>query len=200
MTMPDETTFLADVAEHRMTVLRDDGVNRHICFRRPDTICMGFEVITWPGYLCYTGDMGTYVFRRLHDMFEFFRANPGEEHKINPGYWGEKVVAEDRDRVKAYSADVATRKIEEWMVDNDIQPEARYEIRNMVLPCARDHEYMLREAMRDFEFQGVTFDDYYSEADFNEYGYRFIWCCYALRWGIRQYDAAKVDGVVEFPR
>lgn len=68
-----EETFLADVAAHQIHVLRDDGVHRHIRFKRPGTYCMQFDLITWPGYLCYTGDMGTYVFNRLEDMFEFFR-------------------------------------------------------------------------------------------------------------------------------
>ena len=27
--------FLKDVADHTMTVLRDDGVNRHLHFRKP---------------------------------------------------------------------------------------------------------------------------------------------------------------------
>ena len=78
-----EQSFLKDVAEHQMTVLRDDGVNRHVQFRRPGTICMGFELITWPGYLCYTGDMGTYVFRRLEDMFEFFRT---DRYIVDPNF------------------------------------------------------------------------------------------------------------------
>lgn len=59
-----ESTFLREVSQHSMTVIRDDGVNRHLRFRRPETNCMGFDLITWAGHLCYTGDMGTYVFSR----------------------------------------------------------------------------------------------------------------------------------------
>ena len=70
-----EAIFLRDVAEHEMIVVRDDGVHRHIRFKKPGTSCMHFDLITWPGYLCYTGDMGTYVFSRLTDMFEFFRTD-----------------------------------------------------------------------------------------------------------------------------
>ena len=29
------------------------------------------------------------------------------------------------------------------------------------------------------------------ERNCKEYSHRFIWCCFALAWGIRQYDAGK---------
>lgn len=50
-------------------------------------------------YLCYTGDMGTYVFQRLTDMFEFFRTDReykkrnGGKLAVNLSYWGEKLQA-----------------------------------------------------------------------------------------------------------
>jgi len=58
---------------------------------------MHFDLLTWPGYLCYTGDMGTYVFRRLHDMFQFFRRGESiGERCIDIRYWAEKLEAIDR--------------------------------------------------------------------------------------------------------
>ena len=68
-----EARFLGDVDWHVMTVLRDDGVHRHIRLKRPDSGSYWFDLITWPGTLCIDGDCGTYVFRRLEDMFQFFR-------------------------------------------------------------------------------------------------------------------------------
>lgn len=180
--------FPKDVSEHVMTVLRDDGVSRHIRFRRPGTMCMGFDIVTWPGVLCYTGDMGTYVFQRLEDMFEFFRDNAAEP-SINPRYWGEKVIAQDYDGVQKFSVDVATQHIGEWMTDNEVPAHVRAAILSDVMPRAFDSEHDLREAMRDFELEGVTFGDLYWEARFSEHTYRFLWCCHALVWAIRQYDA-----------
>jgi hypothetical protein len=92
-----ESEFLNDVASHRMIVIRNDGVNRHIRFKRPQSGTFWLDLITWPGTLCIDGDMGTYVFRRLEDMFEFFRTDrtcgekDGRTLFINPGYWGEKL-------------------------------------------------------------------------------------------------------------
>jgi hypothetical protein len=35
-----------------------------------------------------------------------------------------------------------------------------------------------------------VFEDF-REVDCEEYTHRFLWCCYALAWGIEKYDAAK---------
>ena len=90
-----EADFLKDVAAHEMEILRDDGVYRHIRFKKPGTWCMHFDLVTWPGYLAYSGDMGCYVFSRLNDMFEFFRTDreylqrDGRQLCINLCYWSE---------------------------------------------------------------------------------------------------------------
>ena len=71
-----EARFLGDIKDHTLQILRDEGVYRHIQVKSPGSYCYAFEVITWPGWLCYTGDMGSYTFQRLNDMFEFFRRDP----------------------------------------------------------------------------------------------------------------------------
>src|ERR1051326_8204576 len=70
---PSEREFLRNVKAHEMTVLRDEGVDRHLRFKAPNTSNQYFDLITWRGSLCFTGDMGTFVFSRIPDMFEFFR-------------------------------------------------------------------------------------------------------------------------------
>ncbi|MCU6618549.1 hypothetical protein OCO52_18835 [Achromobacter mucicolens] len=99
MTALTENEFLKDVKNHVMEVLYEDGLHRHVRFREPGTMCMHFDLVTWPGYLCYTGDMGTYVFTRLADMFEFFRTDReyaqrrGRRLGGNLSYWSEKLEA-----------------------------------------------------------------------------------------------------------
>ena len=98
----DAEHFLRDVASHQMEVLRDDGTHRHLRFQAPGSTDMHFDLITWPGYLCFTGDMGTYVFRRLKDMFNFFR--PADDacssrdplENIDHQNWAEKLEATDK--------------------------------------------------------------------------------------------------------
>ena len=68
--------FLKDVKNHGMEVRRDDGLYRHLIFRAPkDSWHQWFEVVTWPGSLAINGDMGSWCFSRIEDMFEFFRGS-----------------------------------------------------------------------------------------------------------------------------
>lgn len=115
-----EDRFLGDVSDHEMSVIRDDGVNRHIRFKKPGTTCYHFDLITWPGHLCIAGDCGTYVFQRTLDMFEFFRTdrerNKGKsELHINPGYWSEKAVSVSKDGgIQQFSAELFRKVVKEY--------------------------------------------------------------------------------------
>ncbi len=189
--------FLKDVAEHQVTILRDDGLYRHVRFRKPGTICQWFDLITWPGYLCYCGDMGEYVFTRLPDMFEFFR-RPDSRRGVDLRYWAEKCRAVDQvDGIKKYDADHAAARIREWIEDvRDGEPEGHdyhalmEAVEEEVLRYVGDGEHELRRTVEAFEHEGFRFHDFW-EVDLTEYTIRFVWCCYALVWGIAQYDAAK---------
>lgn len=194
--------FLTDIATHQMTVIADDnGVNRHILFARKGSSTYHFSLTTWSGYLCISGDMGTYVFNRLPDMFQFFRTDNGE---INASYWGEKCVAASTPITK-FSADIFVDVIknitEEYIVNNNLsakkadklKKEVEYSVISMT--DADAPEECKREAIR-FEFEkNNPFCEIYS-FDLDEDDPRFIWCCRAIAWGIAQYDAAKVSKVV----
>lgn len=86
---PSLDQFAKDVENHQMQVLVDDEVHRSLLFKQPDTGNMYFRINTWPNHLCISGDMGTFVFSRLHDMFAFFRG----DKEPNLGYWSEKLEA-----------------------------------------------------------------------------------------------------------
>jgi hypothetical protein len=93
-----EESFLKDVTRHELTIIRDDGIHRHLRMKIPGSGSMYFDIVTYPHFLVYSGDMGCYVFSRIDDMFEFFRSGLREEGKllINEGYWSEKLEATDR--------------------------------------------------------------------------------------------------------
>ena len=213
-----EERFLRDVAKHEMTVIRDDGVHRHIRFKQPDSSNMFFDLVTWPGFLCYSGDMGTYVFQRTQDMFGFFRKN-GRLDGIDRRYWAEKIEAADNTGVTRHSHDEFMRQINDWVDQHaegdkpgDDEPEQlalwaeayaelRAEVESEVL-SADSNEVRCFDAANDFTHAGdawkafhgpdakFEFTDFW-EVDTKEYTPRFLWCCYALAWGIEQYDAAK---------
>jgi hypothetical protein len=89
--------FQRDTANHQLELIKDDGLHRHLRFRKPGTGCYGFDIVTWPGHLAISGDMGGAMFTRLPDMFEFFRDDrqrlEADGLYINSGYWAEKCVA-----------------------------------------------------------------------------------------------------------
>lgn len=192
-----EQSFLKDVAKHDISVIRDKGVNRHIRFGVQGSYHMHFDLITWPGHLCYTGDMGTYVFCRLEDMFEFFRADREQLHRgdqtlaINTCYWAEKLVAIDRNGgLREYSEQRFRQHIQEWLDNAEADDDVRRAVAEEVLSHADEGEHEAMSAAIRFEHRGFSFRDLW-EANVTEYTYRFLWCCYAIAWGIQQYDKTQ---------
>jgi hypothetical protein len=177
-----EARFPQDIAQHQLVVLRDDGLYRHLIFSRPTTGIQRFDIVTWPGYLAYVGDMGDFVFARIPDMLEFFRGDG-----INPGYWEEKIQAGEAQR---YSPEKARAWIKEALDEADAPPDVRGEADWISVDDGADETY---RQLRDFEPSEVF--EGWQEARFNDYTFHYIWCCLALVWGIRQYDAwAKAKG------
>lgn len=174
--------FRKAVAKHVITVLKDDGVYRHMRIADPLTFCGSYHITTWPGYLAYSGDMGDYVFARINDMFEFFRGK-----SINPGYWAEKVQAACRDGVKEYSPTRGREYLNEMCRDLEVSDDVKEEVAQIDTDVREDE---FRTQLRDFTAHPTMFDDAW-EADLNDYTYRYLWCCYALVWGIDLYDKAK---------
>ncbi len=68
--------FALNTADHELTTLHDDGIYRHILMSKPGTGLYRYELITWPGHLAISGDLDSYVFARVDDMFTFFRGQP----------------------------------------------------------------------------------------------------------------------------
>lgn len=210
----DEAQFLKDVAGHKMTVLREDGLYRHLRFAStgPNSWNQWFQIVTWPGFLAYSGDMGCYVFSRIEDMFAFFRTRPADDKNqlyINTGYWAEKLQSVDRDHRNnsemAFSEDLFREKVQkhvnEWIADHDgllhdvDLSVLRDSIEDEVFSSASDGEHYARQALNDFKFESesgeeLKFQDTW-EWEFREYTGRYLWCCYAIVWAIQQYDAQK---------
>ena len=190
-----EEGFLQDVREHRMTVLHDSGVYRHVRFAKPGTCLMQFDLVTWPGYLAFSGDVGAYVFSRLRDMFEFFRDSrpwPTGPIEVNLGYWAEKCQAQDcSSGIREYSPERFREKVEQWVADADLSEECRAAVQREVLSRAEEGEYAARQALEQFDREyRLGFEDFW-EADCRDWTVRYVWCCRALCWAIHQYDAAR---------
>lgn len=215
-----EGEFLQNVESHQMEIFRDDGLYRHLRFKKPGTSCMHFDLVTWPGYLAYSGDMGCYVFSRLPDMFEFFRTDreraaylqrDGRQLYINLGYWSEKLQAVDGNRHHASATEFGEEKFNrvvledlvEWLRENrsrttkEERRELWDEVMSKVIDADSDSGGHLKQAaaidFRHFvnnDVRSFYFRDFW-EHNVTEYTSRFVWCCYALAWGIQKYDEQK---------
>jgi hypothetical protein len=205
-------TFLRDVAQHELTIIRNEGLHRHLRFKRPGTFCMHFDLITWPGYLCYTGDMGTFVFKRLDDMLQFFRKNEhAPDFRIDLRYWAEKCEAADKiDGITEFSEEKFTSAVldylKDWIRDHreettrDERRELWEAVIDEVLNAADDYRGDRKQiALHDFS-HWVNTDTRFSFSDWerstDEYTQRFLWCCHALEWGIERFDAATATKAV----
>lgn len=178
---------MGDTAGHKMEVLLDNGLYRHLKFTNNGSSVYRFDIHTWPGFLCVCGDMGTYVFQRLEDMFKFFRSNDAPL-RINPHYWAEKCQAHGNEDVERYDPDAFAARIKEWMEDGEFSEEVKTKVREEVLSCAEEGEYSAMKAAIDFEVDGrQVFQDFW-ECNLKTWTFNFLWICYAIVWGIQQYD------------
>jgi hypothetical protein len=206
-TMNDEYTkqfeqFENDVAKHAVTVLREDGLYRHLRCSRGG-YAYAFDIVTWPGYLCYSGDMGCFVFTRLADMFEFFRGR--RTATVDRGYLAEKCVAADKqDGIREFSEEMFKAAIqtdfdaftEDWKEDDRASLWA--EIDAEVVGAVSDGRDAAVRAAMEFVTRGPdgdgrprhVFTDFW-EHRLEDYTTRFWWCCYAVPWAIEHYDAFR---------
>lgn len=222
---PTEESFLKDVEKHEMKVLHDDGVYRHLRFSS-GSFNQQFDIVTYPWHLCYSGDMGCYVFSRLEDMFEFFGGRPQDDKKklyINTGYWGEKLEAVAKHTgYHKYNPELARenvkRRVDEWIEESEISEEEAAVLREE-LEEEIDYDSGMHEAYRTIDkFYHKVGEDAYLALDirsriktdppylktfyfqdihewrWEDYTYHYVWCCYAISWGIQQYDKFKATG------
>ena len=205
MREPNEQDFLKEVSQHEMTICLNTGLHRHVRFSRPNTSNLWFSLVTWPGYLTIAGDMGTWTFARVPDMFEFFRSSAPGLH-INCDYWAEKLQhgtgGGSRDLAKRFDIESWGKSVLDQLANyysfkgaklKEITAAVKEEVLSGLGHCDQQEAY---QRFRDFRFERGSREDFcfdWSETPSGMvYSYQFIWCLYAIVWGIRQYDARAV--------
>jgi hypothetical protein len=182
--------FLIDVSKHEMKVHLKDGLYRHLIYRNPQTGNMWFEIVTWPGSLAIHGDMGTWTFSRVDDMFTFFRS---KELKINASYWHEKIQSESRfgGPAERFNADTFKANVLDSLDGYELEDPRKAEVIAALEEevFGDEDESNARRCLANFEHDGFSFSDSW-EIDGNGYTYHFLWCLHAIVWAIQRYDAA----------
>ena len=199
-----EEHFLNDVKDHQISIEKDDGVHRFVRFRRAEGSGYWFDLITWPGNLCISGDCGTYVFSRTNDMFGFFRSENGKL-SINPHYWGEKLQSIGTNAgYKEFYEDGFVERVKQHF-DNFIDGadyndktkcELWDEIAADVICASSDGEHHAYAAVANFRHdlpddECFEFVDFFDGGGTEKYTFHYIWILYAIVWGIMKYDEAK---------
>ena len=191
---PPFERFQETIGEHQLTVIHDDGLYRHLRCARPNSSDRHFNITTWPGYLCISGDMGCYVFQRVEDMFQFFRS---DDLAINPGYWAEKLQSGPSSApdeiTREWVPDNFRSDIERWFKDatedwsEEDKADAWEEVENNVLSEADNEHRAIIAAMKFCYEDKQLFQDFW-EVDCKQWKGHYLWCCYAIVWAIQQYD------------
>ena len=100
------THFCKNTENHRLRILHDDGLYRHLRMQSDNekgqpTVIWYWDIITWPGSLAIRGDVADgYIFTRDPDMLEFFSLRPDryrdDAPKIDMHNWAQKLAYEHR--------------------------------------------------------------------------------------------------------
>ena len=208
--------FHRNTQSHVMEIILDEKDHRHLRFKRPGSSSHHFDIVTYPGYLVYSGDMGAYVFSRLRDMFDFFRTD-GDELSINVGYWSEKLQAVDcqcglrGDGRTEWDDELHNQwvkeQFDEWK--KSVEEDGDYDesdfrsvwnrLEGQVMHADNEWDAMDRiwnwclNDDGDFSDRSPFSSEWYESYSAKQPPSRLIWCLYALNWGIKQYDKHHAD-------
>ena len=192
--------FLRDIKRHEMTIKQDDGVFRHIKFSIPNNSNMHFYLTTWPNHLCISGDMGTMVFSRINDMFEFFG---GGELEVNPSYWAQKSMSESQFGcgIEEWDSDAFEEAVMDeynnYLEENDLNEddEQAVELLEQMTDEILDYSESDHEAY-------VAINNFYYDSNYNffedfrynctKYTYHYMWLIHAIKWGVIKYKGVDV--------
>ena len=163
--MNPEDQFIKDTKKHTIIIHKDDGIYRHLECSRNGSSIFSFEIMTYRGHLLVCGDMGTFVFSRDDDMFDFFRHD-----QIDPEYWAEKCVAGET---------------EEWSQERFIEAVREYgddDLTDSAAGCENEHEAM--------QFICDNYEDLpdIHECRMTSYRYHYLWSLHGIIWAIKRYD------------
>lgn len=184
-------------ADHKMSILHDDGLYRHLRFQTPATWNYGYDIVTWPGHLALNGDLDSgYVFSRIRDMIDFFASGPG----INPQYWAEKITnSTAREATRRYSEELLREQVEQAARQRAEEGDYTYDA---IMAAWREHiayremsvEHVAHESLRDFR---VDRDDHFGfgpdtwEWSLRDWDHVYLLCCFAIRAGVDAYRAQR---------
>lgn len=178
--------------DHKLTVLKEDGLYRHYRCNQPGSYINGFDIITWPGSLTYTGGMGTYVFQRIPDMISFV-----ERSCMSFGYMEEKCVAADRiDGIKQFYPELIEEEFQQLKLNHDKEDYNYIRLKDKI-EAVRE-EFSNYENPDDALRVGIENElwDSADAPDFKDYNFHFLFCLHALQWFCNELNKFKTSETI----
>lgn len=204
MTAPIEQAsweaFARNTSDHELTVLRDDGLYRHLRLAEPGTRMWSIDILTWPGHLATTGDIGSgFMFSRTTDMIDFFagrndfRTDFGAP-SIDFRYWAEKLCGRTMWDVYEHSSRDFMQQIRgaiyEFVADGgDLTKTDRASL----IANAQSSSETAEEAHHFLSDHEDIFGTDTWEWEFTEIDFQFGLACYAIDKVVTDYRAGKTE-------
>lgn len=183
--------FFESVKNHAMTIENDSGHHRCVHFGKLGSSDYHFRLVTWPGHLAISGDMGDFVFSRTEDMFDFFR---GEV--INPYYWGQKLTSVSKfGGYEVFDWDLFVTQLKDQLIDRHADQHTADEVEIALTERLRyieEDEWGAAELIRNWDVDEDFLQiEPYEAPSGKKLSYQYLWCLRAIVWGVEQYDQAK---------
>lgn len=189
--------FKGNISDHVLSVVHDDGLYRHLRMGKPGTGLWSWSVVTWPGHLAISGDIGEgFVFSRESDMVGFFASGLGKRSdgapSINPGYWAEKLLCACRDSAVTFSEKKFLAEVRSAVAahieSEGLSGEAAAELEELI----EDAEYhsMDKHAALDWAYNNDRQDLFgmdFIEGGFDDFDTHFLYACFAIAVTVRRY-------------
>lgn len=180
-----------DDRDYQMKIVLDQGVHRHLEFKHNNSSDGHFNITTWPGHLCISGDMGSYVFSRVHDMVDFFSGD-----YVNPQYWEEKVQSQSKfgSGCKEFNFDTFHKSVKESLTEllsDEYDEKTREEAKDYLdsLEHVEEDEYGAVEFVRSIHIDDIDTYEWCSSCD--EYTFHYLFACHAINFACNTYLAEK---------
>jgi len=175
-----------NMVNHVITMKRSDSLYRHYRCQTPGTWCFGFDIVTWPGSLCFTGDLGEYVFQREPDMIQFMGIVCGKD-PIDYHYAAEKCRA-SRDGLTEFSEQKFRSRVRERLRERPRDKDAKAKAR-VILDEFEEYNDP-HGAVRAMYESGLW--DGSDLPSVQTYTFGFVLCVNAIRWFCERLSAGNV--------
>lgn len=166
------------LSKHQIITKKIDGLYRQWWCGCPDSGCDWFYIVTWPGYMCYCGDMGDYVFQRVDDMVLFMRRSA-----MSFDYAAEKCIAHGSP-IRKYCYEVFEDLLndEEKLLEEEYEPEDQQGRRDKIA----DLRAQINEESHEHEaYMAISDSGLWDGCDFpscEAFDFHFLWCLHAIDW------------------